>query len=394
MRRIAWLSSGAIFVAVTAFLVVLFVMSGMNRSIQDRILALEPHLSLWSPDAGVSIEKDPAWIGLHARPLRLSRFESADVILRTLDGQFRGAQARGMDRDTLIRFMSEIRRLRDSVAPPRSRVDERQEPPLAAPGEGEVLLGVDLARSLGVFEGDTITVVPPESLLLPPGENPRFEQVRVRQVISTNLADLDGRALYYVRGETLKALRKSPALNDGVDVWLPPGEDVDRVKEELSVGSRLKIETWIERNSALFFALRMEKTMIGTFLGLAGLIAASSILTVMSLLLAQKKTDIALLRVVGLSGRATVGLFTKMGLLLAAFSVGGGLLVGTGLGLYIETHPLNILPDIYYDSQIPAQVDFRLVFWALIVAAAIAFLGAWLPARTTSRLPMSETLRK
>lgn len=394
MRRIAWLSSGAIFLAVTAFLVVLFVMNGMNHSIQDRILALEPHLSLWSPDASVTIEKDPAWVGLHARPLRLSRFESADVILRTLDGQFRGAQVRGMDRDTLIHFMSEIRRLRDAVAPPRSRIDEPPEPPLVAPGEGEVLLGVDLARSLGVFEGDVLTVVPPESLLLPPGENPRFEQVRIRQIVSTNLADLDGQALFYVRGETLRGLRKSPAMNDGVDVWLPPGEDVDRVKEELSVGSRLKIETWIERNSALFFALRMEKTMIGTFLGLAGLIAASSILTVMSLLLAQKKTDIALLRVVGLSAKSTVGLFTKMGLLLAAFSVGGGLLVGTGLGLYIEKNPLNILPDIYYDSQIPAQVDYKLVVFALVVAAVIAFIGAWLPARTTSRLPVSETLRK
>jgi lipoprotein-releasing system permease protein len=63
----------------------------------------------------------------------------------------------------------------------------------------------------------------------------------------------------------------------------------------------LLVETWQDRNGALFYALRLEKMMIGIFLGLAGLVAATSILTVLALLMSQKRRDIALLMTLGMS---------------------------------------------------------------------------------------------
>ena len=144
----------------------------------------------------------------------------------------------------------------------------------------------------------------------------------------------------------------------------------------------------------LFFALLMEKTMIGVFLGLAGLIASSSILTVLALLMSQKKRDIAIIKTLGLSQKKTLWLFTRMGLWISGGALAVGALLGLGISFYLQFHPVNVLPNIYYDSSIPALVDFRFVFVVLFIAGLLAFLGSYIPARTTLKIQPAILLRE
>lgn len=388
VRRIAILSSSAITLSVFSFLIVLYVMNGMNVSIKDRLIALEPHLVIQVDDAkqASQVTARPDIQALMKDPsLKTAAYESQDIIMRTLGGQFRGGVARGLDEAGLHDFMAEIRRLRPKGAD--ALPDE-------IPGEGEVLIGLDLARAMDLFEGDPVLVMAPESLLLPVGEAPRTERLRVKRIVSTNLADLDAQLFVYVRGKSLRSLATSPARTAGLEVRLPNGNDADSWKKNFGEHAGLKVETWSERNSALFFALKMEKVMIAIFLGLAGLIAGSSILTVMALLLSQKRRDIALLRVVGLSSASTIRLFTRVGVTLGGSAVLIGALTGMMTGIWIEAHPLNVLPEIYYDSEIPAHFDFTLTMGALVVAGILAFLGAWVPARSVASVEPSRVLRQ
>lgn len=382
------LSATAIMLSVFSFLIVLYVMNGMNVSIKDRLIALEPHAVLQIPEAKQASQvlarpevqellKDPA--------LRVAPFESQDVILRTASGQFRGAVARGLDEDGLRDFLQEVRRLRPAAA---------DVPLEEVPAEGEVLIGIDLARALDLFEGDHVLVMAPESLLLPAGEAPRTEKLRVKQIIATNLADLDAQLFLYQRGTSLRALATSPARQAGVEVRFPDGGQADAWKKSFGEHAGLRVETWSERNSALFFALKMEKLMIAIFLGLAGLIAGSSILTVMALLLSQKRRDIALLRVIGLSAQDSIFLFTRIGLTLAGTAAFIGAAAGISAGLWIEAHPLNVLPEIYYDSQIPARFDGVLTLGTFVVAALLCFFGAWVPSRNAAGIEPSRVLRQ
>ena len=144
----------------------------------------------------------------------------------------------------------------------------------------------------------------------------------------------------------------------------------------------------------LFFALKMEKLMIGTFLGLAGLIASSSILTVLVLLMSQKKRDIAIIKTLGLSQKRTLWLFTKMGLWISGGAIGLGSILGIGTSLYIEHNPVNILPNIYYDSSIPASVNYYFVLVVLIVAGLLAFFGSYLPAKATLKIQPAILLKQ
>ncbi len=397
VRRIAWLSVIGSAVSVTAFLLVLFVMNGMNQSIRQRILALEPHLSIHvrALSTNLKLESLPVYQRLREYPeAKVAIFESQDVILRTQEGQFRGAQARGLTQESFKLFIQQLRQL-ESEKQSRAKLDAPLWEEDEIPGQGELVLGIDLAKTLNIYEGDFITVIPPEGLILPPGETPKFEKIKVRRIISTSLADIDSQYVFYLQGKALVSLRDSASRQVGYDVWLANGDEAKQMKDSLASFSDVEIQTWMERNSALFYALKLEKTMIGIFLGLAGLIASFSILTVMALLISQKRRDLAMLRTLGLSSRRTVKIMTQVGIILGGSGALIGVVFGTGLSLWLEFNPIRgLLPEIYYDQQIPALVDWRLVVLVLVGSFLIAVAGSYLPAQTVTDLDPSDVLRQ
>lgn len=399
VKRISWLSMIGISISVTAFLVVLFVMHGMNAAIKKRILGLEPHLYVTVPavTSTTGLENHPVFQRLKEDPsTKAYIYESQDVIIRSQDGQFRGGIARGVSKESLGHFIEQLQQM-DSKSKLNGR--DLDSPtyfwdPQDIPGQGEVIMGVDLAQTLGIFEGDYVTIVAPAGLLLPPGETPRFERVQVKKIVTTSLADVDAQYLFYQRGQSLSSLTEEGLRTLGIEVWLADDTQVHEVQKDVLKFSDVSAETWMDRNSALLYALKLEKLSIGTFLGLAGMIAASSILTVLALLLSQKRRDIAILRTIGFSARQTVQTFTKLGFLLASVGVLTGVVLGTGIGLYIQAYPIQLTSSqIYYDPSIPALVDFSLVFGVLAVSALIAWLGSYIPARTAAEVEPSEALR-
>lgn len=394
VRRISVLSMIGISISVTAFLVVLFVMNGMNASIKKRIMGLEPHLYVQASgvNSAAGLEAHPVFQRLKEDPNNKTYvYETQDVIIRSQDGQFRGGIARGVTKQSLGYFIEQLQQM-------EKKAQGNESPayfwdPEDVPGAGEIIMGVDLAQSLGVFEGDFVTIVSPSGLLLPPGETPKFERVKIKRIVTTSLSDIDSQYIFYQRGAALNSLMAEGLRTLGIEVWLSDEGGLETVKEDLLKFEGVRVETWKDRNSALLYALKLEKLTIGTFLGLAGMIAASSILTVLALLLSQKKRDIAVLRTLGFSAKQTVRTFTQLGFFLASVGVVTGIILGTGLSLYIEANPIQLAQSqIYYDPSIPALVDFTLVFSVLIVSALIAWFGSYIPARTAAEVDLSEAL--
>ncbi len=384
VKRITILSFVAISLSLTAFLIVLFVMNGMNLNIKKRIMALEPHL------VTVNESKDDDMIEKIISSQSSQTYESFDLILRTIDGQFRGAQAVGYTEKGLQLWMERLSVLKKKEGKSQSYDLDADSFSLE---QNEVALGVDLARSLGILEGDEITLIPPETLLLSSLETPLFQKVIVKRILVTDLYDLDSKLILFNSEKSLAMFSKTLSRKRGTHLWFSSIADAEYAEEKLlKVG--VKSETWQEKNSDLFFALMMEKTMIGIFLGLAGLIASSSILTVLALLMSQKKRDIAIIKTLGLSQQKTLWLFTKIGLWISGSAIALGILLGLGVSTYLQFFPVNILPNIYYDSSIPALVDFGFVFIVIVVSGCLAFLGSYFPAKTTLEIQPALLLRQ
>lgn len=384
IRRITILSFIAIVISLTSFFIVLFVMNGMNLNIKKRIVALEPHLTTVQKPT-----EDTLVLGL-VPGAETILYQNFDLILRTIDGQFRGAQATGYPATGLETWMTHLKKLKGDE-PIESQFESDSANLIL--GENEVAIGVDLARSLGLLEGDEITLIPPETLLLSTLETPLFQKVTVKRIVTTDLFDLDSKIILFNSEKTLQSFAKTLSRKRGYHIWFSSVSKAEDVKATL-LDKKITSETWQEKNSDLFFALMMEKTMIGVFLGLAGLIASSSVLTVLALLLSQKKQDIAIIKTLGLSHQKTVWLFTKIGLWISGSAILLGTFLGLSVSLYLQYNPVHLLPNIYYDSSIPALVDFRFVVIVLGVSVLLAFLGCYLPARATLRIQPALLLRQ
>lgn len=391
VKKISWITVVSMTISVSSLVIVMSVMTALNTNIQDRTLAVEPHL--WVEVQGVNqgplLEAHPVTAKLRMDPgSEVQVFENQDVILRTQDGHFRGSVARGLTRDSIEKMLANIRKLDQA----KSGSLEAQKIEYLEPGD--IMMGVDLAVSLGVFEGDSVMVVPPEGLLLPPSESPKFEKVRVKRILSTNLADVDAQNIFYVRDETLRSLRDAASRKVAIQVSLEDPYSAEKYKKELISFPEAKVETWKERNSALFLALRIEKIVIGLFLSIAALLASFSMISVLTLLISQKTGEIGILQAIGLSSKKVQQLFMQIGLILSGIGLGIGLIIGLAISLFVEKYPLNVLPDIYYDSQIPAEVDFGYILVIFIVGSALSFSGSYLSSKSAALLTPSEALRK
>lgn len=403
VRKISWLSVLALTVSVASLVVVMSVMKALNTNIRNRQLAIEPHLvlELTDPSQWKRVQAEINSRGVLLPQWRVFPFETQDVILRSVEGRFRGAIARGVTTEALDFVNKELERVKQAEQGDRdsSPAEVKDGNVLGERGvleNGEVQIGIDLARTLGVFEGDSLTVVAPEGLLLPSGETPKFEKVTVRRILATNVQDFDSEGLYYIQEKTLAGFRDSASLRRGYEIWLEEYSQSNQVKEELMTklqGLPIKVETWQDRNAALFLSLRLEKLVIGLFLTIAAMVAGFSLLTVLGLLISQKKREIGLLQAIGLSRREVFFLFQGLGVRLS----GAGLLLGSFIGLsiafYMQLYPLKILPDIYYDSDIPAEVDLGLVLMIIGVGFTLSYVGGLFITRPLAELQPTELLR-
>lgn len=399
VRTIAWLSIVSVAMGVMSLVVVVSVMNGFHESIRKRLLAAEPHLV-------IALDKRPTQgLGLKANledrllamGAEMDLIDRQDVVIRTAEGVFSGAEARGVESVALKRLLHAVDET-NSISSKNSTV----EVPLSSTIDaellpGEIMMGAELARGLGLFEGDKVTVIAPEALLLPPGEVPRFERLTIKRLLTTNVADLDGKLFMYGRGRSLNGLGATASRRTEVEVWLPRAELARELTQSITAeNSDLKptaVQTWEERNSALFQALRLEIFSIGLFLSLSTMIAGFSIVTVLLILITQKRKEIGLLMSIGLSRGKTRSLFTRLGMLLSSIGIFSGTILGVVICLTIDSVDTSILPEFYYDTTIPAKLNVGFVAAVVSFAMFLAFLASYIPSKRITEMEPADALR-
>lgn len=369
-RKLSFISLVAISLGFFFLVLVSSVMGGMNQNIGERIFALVPHVEN-------EVSRDgSAFSDLKAKSLPAANLaersseitektlsEHQDILIRNEKGFFRGALAKGWDQAGW-REMS-LRALGIQTQDKNQFLSWAQFDP---PPAGQVDVGFDLAQSMGIYEGDLLTVFSPEALLLPQGEVPETATVTVRHVFQTALTDLDSLYVYYSAGLTLKEMESNPSRVVFEQIWL---------KNPLRAEQFRKPEgfTWGQKYSSLFAALKLERLFIGLFLAIGSLVAVLSVLTVMLLLVTTKRKEIGILRAMGLSELRSQFLFWKVGVVLGAFGVFTGSLLGLALSVYMLLNPVPTFGDVYFDSVIPVRIDAVFLTSVLILGLlVVAFL--------------------
>ena len=390
VRTISRISIIGIWLGITSLVIVISVMNGFNRSIQKRLLAVEPHLVV-SFDEKLStreIKEHDIYQKLSSEEgVELSLFAKQDVILRTPDGFLQGAVAHGVTRKTLHKIHNfSNNNIGDGTDSELQKKIEDLEP-------GSLIMGAGLADALGLFKGDTVVIIPPESLLLMSmGEVPVYTQGTVKALILTDVDTIDGKTAFYILDESFPRLVGAAGRERGIEVYLPDPYSVDSVKADIEQEG-VKVATWKERNASLFFALKIEKLVISLLVGLSTLIAGFSIISVMVLLLTQKRKDIGNFLAMGMTIYNTKKLFIQVGMVLALVGVFGGILTGI-LGSYlIDSYSQDVLPAFYEETNIPAEVRWYQIVAILAIAVVFSFIALSLTLRKLTNIKPSTVLR-
>ncbi|NBC47637.1 MAG: lipoprotein-releasing ABC transporter permease subunit [Gammaproteobacteria bacterium] len=380
---ISLISMLGIMLGITALIVVLSVMNGFHKEIQERILGMASHATLSNPNG---IKDWPALIETlkgHPEVVGAAPFVEIQAMLMH-GGRTHAALLRGIEPDQED-AVSDLRQ--DMIA---GSVDA------LTPGSFRIVLGRELAALLGVGLGDKVTVVTPQLNATPVGVMPRLKAFTVSGLFEVGMSDYDRGAGFMPMADAARLMRLGEAA-EGVRLKLTDMWDAPQVAREIrySLDGLYQVSDWTQVHRNFFAALRTEKRMMAIILFLIVAVAAFNIVSTLVMVVTDKRADIAVLRTLGASPRRIMAIFMVQGTAIGVFGTLLGVVGGVLLGWNVESIVASIEglfgvqfldPTIYYISALPSDVQasdvIRIALGAFAMTVAATLYPAWRAART------------
>jgi lipoprotein-releasing system permease protein len=387
---ISGVSMLGIALGVAALIIVLSVMNGFQREVRDRMLSVVSHIEILAPQGAPLPDVATTLAEARRNPnvTGAAPFVSAQALLSR--GQdMRGALVRGIDPA-----------LESSVTDLAAGNEKTLQ--LLVPGEFRVVLGGELARSLGVRAGDTVTLIAPAGQVTPAGVVPRLKQMTVAGTFDSGHYEYDA-ALVLLHHEDAQRIFRLEGPT-GIRLKLTDVHQARSVAAELaaSVSGGLVIRDWTQQNRTWFAAVQLEKRMMFIILTLIVAVAAFNLVSTLVMTVTDKRADIAILRTLGASPRSIMGVFVVQGAMVGVIGTLAGLLLGLVIAFHIDVivpaieQALNasFLPkDIYLISKMPSDPQGSDIIPIAIISLILAFVATLYPSWRASRVNPAEALR-
>jgi lipoprotein-releasing system permease protein len=271
------------------------------------------------------------------------------------------------------------------------------------PGEFGIVLGVELARSLGVRLGDKVTVIAPQGNVTPAGILPRLKQFTVVGLFEVDMNIYDaGLALVHME-DAAKLYRMGDQVS-GVRLKLTDLFDAPRVSRELTnvLPGNLFVRDWTHQNANFFRAIQMEKRVMFVIMFFIVAVAAFNIVSTLVMVVTDKQADIAILRTLGASPRSIMKIFIVQGTLIGVIGTLAGVAGGVALASNIDVVVPAIerlfgvqflAKDVYYISELPSDVQTMDVVVIAAVSFLLSLLATLYPSWRASKVNPAEALR-
>ena len=375
---------------VAALIIVLSVMNGFQKEVRDRMLGVISHIEVHAADGGAIGRLDDTLAQLrgHAEVRGAAPFVSAQALLARGE-DMKGAILRGID-PALEGQVSDL-------AQQQQQVLQRLQP-----GEFGIVLGAELARSLGVRPGDVITLIVPGGQVTPAGVVPRIKQMTVAGLFDSGHFEYDAGLALVHQDDAQRLFRlEGPS---GIRVKLRDLHQARQVAQQLMVllPPDLVVRDWTQHNRTWFAAVQLEKRMMFIILTLIVAVAAFNLVSTLVMTVTDKRADIAILRTLGASPRSIMGIFMVQGAMVGVVGTGAGLLLGLLVALNIDVIvpalerllSASFLPrDIYLINRMPSDPQAADILPIAVISLVLAFLATIYPSWRASRVNPAQALR-
>ena len=389
---ISGVSMIGIALGVAALIIVLSVMNGFQKEVRDRMLSVIAHVEVYEAQGTAFADwRNIAQQARAANPLVIGAapFIATQALIARGD-EMRGAIVRGISPADEATVTDLAATLRDTTLAKLT------------PGGWGIVLGVELARSLGVRVGDPVTIVAPGGQVTPAGVVPRLKQLMVVGTFNAGHYEYDsGLALIHL-DDAAKLFRfEGPT---GVQLRLSDLNQARQVGDALqaSLGPGVQVRDWTRTNRNWYDAVQVEKRMMFIILTLIVAVAAFNLVSTLVMTVTDKRADIAILRTLGASPRSIMGIFivqgATSGIIGTALGVGLGLLVAYNIDVIVPAIEgllqVSFLPSsIYLISRMPSEPQQADIMPVAIISLVLAFLATLYPSWRASRVQPAEALR-
>jgi len=269
-------------------------------------------------------------------------------------------------------------------------------------GEFGVVLGVELARGLGVREGDKVTLMAPSGQVTPAGVVPRLKQMTVVGTFDSGHFEYDSTLVLMHMDDAARLFRLEGPT--GVRLKLKDLHRARAVASELvgSLSGDLLVRDWTRQNRTWFAAVQLEKRMMFIILTLIVAVAAFNLVSTLVMTVTDKQSDIAILRTLGASPGSIMGIFVVQGAMVGVIGTLVGLLLGLGVAFNIDVIVpalerllgASFLPrDIYLISRMPSEPQQADIVPIALISLVLAFFATLYPSWRASRVNPAEALR-
>ena len=393
-------------IGVTALIMVLAVMEGFEIDLRDKILGSNAHLVVLNYEGNFDLGEDT-----------LNRIENIDgvaaaapfvyseMMIRSTQGAA-GVVFKGIDPDYTPKVTNLVESLEvgpdgpvstkeqqslllDGLARPEATTDDESPKP-------GIFIGKELAQELYVTAGDVVHIINPigGGVGIMGVPTPDVRSFRVAGIFHTGMYEYDTKWTYVLIEEAQKFLKLDNEIN-GIEVQV---HDIDNAPDlALAVQTELSypffLRHWMELNSKLFAALKMEKIVMGLILSLIVMVASLNIVGTLILVVLTRGREISILRAMGASSKQILHVFMLEGIIIGFV----GTIVGTILGLtgcyFLDQYQFPLDTDVYYMDTLPVVVEPQTVLTVVVTAIAISFLATIYPALVASKMDPVEGLR-
>lgn len=391
-RLLSFISSiaiGGVIVGVSALIVVMGVMNGLQRDLREKILIGSPDIRVLTYGEDMEmrdwrrvlevVQRTPGVVA--AAPFVLTKG------IVSAGHQYRdGAYIAGIEPESPSSV--EVTSIRRHA----TRGDFR-----FASSDGEergAVLGRLLASRLNVRPGDSISVVTLD-VNAAIGFVPRVERFEVTGEFETGMYEYDN-AYIFVSLASAQRLAGLDTAVTGIEVrtrdrWIAP-EVAARLEQ--SLGYPYRTEDWQEQNSSLFQALKLEKLGMGVILLLIVLVAAFNIMSNLTMVVTDKTREIGILKAMGMTARRIRRVFLAQGLIIGLFGTAVGAILGLSVSAMIGSRKLIRLdPQVYFIDHLPSATQAGDVIVTVLASVAIAALATLYPATQAARLYPVDAIR-
>jgi len=388
---IAFISIAGVAMGVFALIVVLSVMNGFGNELRDRTLSMTSHATItgfdgylrnW-PDIKQKAEQNEYVVA--AAP-----YIQKEVMLSN-GRNVSGSLVRGI-RPEMERDVSLV----ESKMISGTTMDLR-------PGEYGIVIGRELANALGVYEGERVTVITPQASVTAVGVMPRLRRFKVVGVFEVGMHQFDAAMAYMHLDDAGKLFSYDERIN-GMRLKLTDVIDAPRITRviENELGGEYWVRDWSRQNKNFFRALKTEKTVMFIILLLMVSVAALNIVSTLMMTVTDKESDIAILRALGMRPGSVMTIFIIQGAFIGFFGTAVGVATGVPVAMNVfeivswleQLFSTDFLPsDVYYISDITADVQFHEVATYALSAFAVTVLATIYPAWRASRTLPAEALR-